>query len=114
MAADDFTPAALPHANAVQETPYEDDKRTYLDDDKKDMGHGSANVEVTSADQDHLDAVLDMEKRIQDGTATREVSVVCGGRTRRATCCLTINPGSVGIRNQRQPRCSRQGLVNLR
>lgn len=75
MAADDFTPAALPHANGVQDTPYEDDKRTYLEDDKKDMGHHSgANVEVTSADQDHLDAVLDMEKRIQDGTATREVS----------------------------------------
>ena len=75
MAADDFTPAALPHANTVQDTsPYDDDKRAYLEDDKKDMGQGSANVEVTSADQDHLDAVLDMEKRIQDGTATREVS----------------------------------------
>jgi hypothetical protein len=74
MAVDDFTPAALPHSTIVEDHHSDDDKKNYYEEDSKEKIHGTANVEITAADQEHLDAVLDMEKRIQDGTATREVS----------------------------------------
>jgi hypothetical protein len=74
MAVDDFTPAALPHSTVVDDHHMDDDKKNYYEEDSKKEINGTANVQISAADQEHLDAVLDMENRIQDGTATREVS----------------------------------------
>jgi hypothetical protein len=65
MSSRDFEPTALNHSQPPLQ-------REYSDDDKKDYYNEKDPTEVQVTPATHADDVLDMEKRIQDGTATEE------------------------------------------
>lgn len=53
----------------LRDTPFDEKKNVNYD------GFNGSGLNVHEAEEDHLRDVLDMEKRIQEGTAEREVSI---------------------------------------